>query len=111
MVPLILDMKNWQGGLANFEEETGSDRVGRFARVQRTIDGWQLPSLSASVARFSGTALPEAERIVLTEVNLEPEGDAHLRLDLSAWREVSAEHVAASANDDADFVVRVLERA
>lgn len=53
--------------------------------------------------------LPEAERIVLTEVDLEPEGDAHLRLDLSAWREVSAEHVAASANDDADFVVRVLE--
>jgi dihydrofolate reductase len=54
---------------------------------------------------------PEAERIVLTQVNLAPEGDAHLRLDLSVWREVSAEYVAASANDDADFVVRVLERA
>lgn len=55
--------------------------------------------------------LPQAERIVLTEVDLAPEGDAHLRLDLSDWREVSAEHVAASANDDASFVVRVLERA
>lgn len=62
-------------------------------------------------AQLYEALLPEAERIVLTEVNLEPEGDAHLRLDLSAWRETSAERVAASANDDADFVVRVLERA
>jgi hypothetical protein len=51
-----------------------------------------------------------ADRIVLTEVNLEPEGDASLKLDLSHWREVSSEHVAAGPNDDADFVVRVLER-
>jgi dihydrofolate reductase len=62
-------------------------------------------------AQLYEALLPEAERIVLTEVNLEPEGDAYLRLDLSDWREVSAERVAASANDDADFTVRVLERA
>ena len=62
-------------------------------------------------AQLYEALLPQAERIVLTEVDLAPEGDAHLRLDLSAWREVRAERVAASANDDADFVVRVLERA
>lgn len=54
---------------------------------------------------------PQADRIVLTEVNLEPEGDARLELDLSQWREVSREDVAAGPKDDADFVVRTLERA
>ncbi|MDQ8037518.1 MAG: adenylate/guanylate cyclase domain-containing protein [Pedobacter sp.] len=65
MVPLVLDMKNWQGGLANFEEEKGSDRVGRFGRVQKNIEGWQLPSLAASIARYSGSPLPEQRRIRL----------------------------------------------
>jgi dihydrofolate reductase len=61
-------------------------------------------------AELFNAVLPEARRIVLTEVNLEPQGDAHLHLDLDAWREVSRENVAAGPNDDADFVVRVLER-
>ena len=51
-----------------------------------------------------------ADRIVLTEVNLAPEGDARLALDLSAWTEVSREHVARGEKDDADFLVRVLQR-
>ncbi|MEZ6024345.1 MAG: dihydrofolate reductase [Hyphomonadaceae bacterium] len=61
-------------------------------------------------AQLYDATLPFADRIVLTEVNLAPEGDAVLALDLSSWREVSREDVAAGPNDDADFVVRVLER-
>ena len=61
-------------------------------------------------AQLYGALLPEAERIVLTEVNLAPQGDARLELDLSQWREVSREDVAAGAKDDAGFSVRVLER-
>lgn len=61
-------------------------------------------------AQLYNAVLPQADRINLTEVNLEPEGDAHLNLDLSQWREVSRENVAAGPNDDADFVVRILER-
>lgn len=61
-------------------------------------------------AQLFNDTLPLADRIVLTEVNLAPEGDAFLTLDLSQWREVSAEHVARGEKDDADFVVRVLER-
>jgi dihydrofolate reductase len=61
-------------------------------------------------AQLYRETLPHADRIVLTEVNLEPQGDARLDLDLSQWREVSREHVAAGPKDDADFVVRVLER-
>jgi dihydrofolate reductase len=61
-------------------------------------------------AELYNAVLPRADRIILTEVNLSPEGDAHLNLDLSNWREISREAVAAGPNDDADFVVRVLER-
>ncbi len=62
-------------------------------------------------AQIYQATLPKADRIILTEVNLSPEGDARLSLDLSAWREVSREHVEQGPRDDADFVVRVLERA
>lgn len=61
-------------------------------------------------AQLYNAVLAQADRIVLTEVNLEPEGEAHLKLDLSQWREVSRENVAAGPSDDADFVVRILER-
>lgn len=62
-------------------------------------------------AQLYNAVLPEVDRIVLTEVNLAPGGDARLSLDLSQWREVHHEDVAAGPNDDADFAVRVLERA
>jgi dihydrofolate reductase len=61
-------------------------------------------------AQLFNAVLPQAERIVLTEVNLAPQGDALLELDLAGWREVSREHVERGPKDDADFVVRVLER-
>lgn len=61
-------------------------------------------------AQLYAATLPFADCIVLTEVNLEPEGDAFLRFDRSQWREVSAEHVERGPKDDADFVVRRLEK-
>ncbi len=61
-------------------------------------------------AHLFEVTLPMADRILLTEVNLEPAGDTHLRFDLAHWREVSREDVAAGPNDDANFTVRLLER-
>jgi dihydrofolate reductase len=61
-------------------------------------------------AQLYEATLPLADRIVLTEVNLEPQGDAFLNLDLTDWREISREHVERGEKDDSDFVVRVLER-
>ena len=61
-------------------------------------------------AQLYEAMLAIADRIILTEVNLEPSGDARLALDLAAWREISREHVERGEKDDADFVVRVLER-
>jgi dihydrofolate reductase len=97
----------------------------------RADGGWSYTSLDAMIAAGRAMAnesgvdeacviggaqifeavLPQADRIVLTEVNLEPAGDTHLRFDLTQWREVSCEQVARGEKDDADFTVRVLERA
>jgi dihydrofolate reductase len=56
--------------------------------------------------------LPLAQRIRLTEVALEPDGDAYFpALDPGQWVETSREAVAAGPNDECGFVVRVLDRA
>lgn len=52
-----------------------------------------------------------ADRVVLTEVELMPEGDAFFPpLDPGKWKEVSREAPARGPKDDARFVVKVLER-
>lgn len=96
----------------------------------RAEGGWSFTDLNAMVAAGRAMAkesgvedacviggaqifdvlMPQADRIVLTEVNLEPPGDTHLHFDLSQWREISREHVGRGEKDDADFTVRVLER-
>lgn len=63
LVPLILAPENWQGGLINFETDT--DQHGRHARLFHSIAGWKLPSLTASLAKYSGTSLPSSDRIRL----------------------------------------------
>jgi dihydrofolate reductase len=55
--------------------------------------------------------LPMADRLYLTEVDLEPEGDVFFPpLDRKAWRETSRETHARTEGDDAGFELRVLDR-
>jgi dihydrofolate reductase len=55
--------------------------------------------------------LPLADRLYLTEVDLEPEGDVLFPpLDLTQWREMSRETHSRAEGDDAGFVLRVLDR-
>lgn len=88
---------------------TDLDAMLAAARAMALVSGVEEACVIGG-AQLYNAVLPLADRIVLTEVKLAPEGDAHLTLDLSAWREVSREDVAAGPNDDVDFVVRVLER-
>lgn len=56
--------------------------------------------------------LPLADRLYLTEVDLEPEGDVRFpAVDFSQWRVVETPEVVRGEKDEADFVVRVWERA
>jgi adenylate cyclase len=63
LVPLVLDPKNWQGGLINFEAD--ADGSGRHAALHKSVAGWSLPALAAAVAAYSGATLPAADRIRL----------------------------------------------
>jgi dihydrofolate reductase len=49
-----------------------------------------------------------AERLYLTEVDAEPEGDITLNLDLADWREISREDYPADDRNDHAFAHRVL---
>lgn len=99
---------------ANFKAEdawlfTDLSAMLAAGRAMAEADGVEEVCVIGGAQLYDAT-LPQADRIVLTEVNLTPEGDARLSLDLSGWREVSREAVARGEKDDADFVVRVLER-
>ena len=63
LVPNVLDPVNWQGGLINFEADR--DGIGRHHRIWTDLGGWRMPSMAASVARYSGTPLPDLDRFRL----------------------------------------------
>ena len=55
--------------------------------------------------------LDRADRLVLSEVDLAPEGDAFFpEIDMNSWREVSRHTPPRGEKDDASFTVRTLER-
>lgn len=55
--------------------------------------------------------LDRADRIVLSEVDLAPDGDAFFPdIDMSQWREVSRKMPPRGEKDEAAFIVRILER-
>lgn len=55
--------------------------------------------------------LPRADRVVLTEVDLAPNGDARFPdLDPAIWRETARTAHERGPKDDAAFIVRTLDR-
>jgi dihydrofolate reductase len=55
--------------------------------------------------------LPVADRLVITQVDLQPEGDATFPpIDRGVWKEVSRSEHPAGPGDDASFTVLVYER-
>ena len=56
-------------------------------------------------------ALPLADRLYITEVDAEVEGDAFFpQFDESNWREISNTPYQMNEDNDHDFVIRMLER-
>lgn len=55
--------------------------------------------------------MPRADRIYLTEVDLEVQGDTYFpALDPAHWKEVGREKIARGEKDDAAFMIRTLDR-
>lgn len=80
------------------------------AREQAEDDGASEVCVIGGNALFQ-LALPKANRLYLTEVEADPEGDVHFpAFDESAWTEVHREAHPAGEKDDHPFVFRILER-
>lgn len=80
------------------------------ARRQARIDGVDEVCIIGGAQIYAETR-QRADRIYLTEVDAEPEGDARLApFDPVKWREVHCEAFPAGEKDDHAFTFRVLER-
>jgi dihydrofolate reductase len=80
------------------------------ARAQAKADGVAEVCVIGG-AQIYHESLPVADRLYLTEVDADPEGDAHFPdPDPSIWREISAERREAGEGDDHAWTIRVLER-
>ena len=97
------------------------DAVGAqvFADLELALEAARGAAVEAGVdeicliggAQLYRDLLDRTDRIYLTEVDLEPEGDARFpALDPVQWREVSAQRVDAAPGDDAGFTLRILDR-
>jgi dihydrofolate reductase len=82
-----------------------------IAREQAAEDGVGEVCVIGGADLFA-LALSRAQRIYLTEVDGDPEGDVSMpALDETGWIEVSREAVPAGPDDEYATVFRVLERA
>ncbi len=56
-------------------------------------------------------ALPVTDRMYITEVHLQPEGDTHFPdYDPAEWEETKSEFHKAAEGESADYTIRVLDR-
>jgi len=82
-----------------------------IAREHAAEDGKDEVCIIGGADLFA-VALPRAQRIYLTEVEGEPEGDVTMPpVDEAGWREVSRETAPPGPDDEFATVFRVLERA
>ena len=118
-------------------ESIGRPLPGRANIVITRSHGWSVDGasvvnsldealrLAADIAALDGTdelmviggaeiytnAIPLAQRLYLTQVHADVEGDARLpEIDWSRWREVSRERFAASEDNPYDYSFVVFER-
>ena len=127
--PIIMGRKTWDSlprkplpGRANFvisRSVSAAAGASVFADVGACLDEARGAAIEAGVdevcliggAQLYADLLPKVDRIYLTEVDLEPKGDAGFpALSPDDWREVSAEAVEPADGDDAGFTLRVLDR-
>jgi dihydrofolate reductase len=126
---VLMGRKTWESlpkkplpGRANLVLTRDARYVAEGARVFASLDAMLAAARAIAQAdgvdeicvigggRLYEVTLPVADRIILTEVDLTPDGDARFPALGAEWREISSEHVTRGPKDDADFVVRVMER-
>ena len=127
--PVIMGRKTWDSlprkplpGRANLVVSRtlpGAEGAQVFCDLEEAVSAARREAQATGVdeicliggARLYAALLDRTRRIYLTEVDLEPEGDAYFPdIDPKAWREVRCERVDPGPRDEAGFTLRVLER-
>ncbi len=127
--PVVMGRKTWESlpkkplpGRANYVVSAtlpGVEGAQVFADAQEALDAAMREAGRSGVeevcliggARLYADLLERTQRIYLTQIDLEPEGDARFpELAPDQWREVSSERVEPGERDDAGFTIKVLER-
>jgi dihydrofolate reductase len=127
--PVIMGRKTWDSlprkplpGRANIvvsRKLTALEGADVFASADAAVGAARAIAAqggASEVCLIGGAALyeallPQTDRIYLTQVDMEPEGEAFFpALDPAGWREVSTQRFAAQTGDDAGFTLKVLER-
>jgi len=127
--PVIMGRKTWESlpkkplpGRANYVISAtlpGVEGAQVFADAEEALEAATREAQRAGVdevcliggAQLYADLLERTQRLYLTEVDLEPQGDARFpALDPDAWRLVRSERVEPGARDDAGFTVKVLDR-
>jgi dihydrofolate reductase len=127
--PVLMGRRTWESlpralpGRANIVVSRNSGLRARGAHIHSDLDA--AIAAAGAMAAASGQdeiciiggaalyaeTLPRADRIVLTEVDLEPAGDARFPpFDETAFRETARLPLPRTEKDDADALVRVLDR-
>lgn len=127
--PIIMGRKTWESigrplpGRSNIVITRDPSYVAEGVKIVRTLE--EAISLAASIALIDGAneavviggaqiyalALPLAQRLYMTQVHAEVEGDAFFpQFDLTQWEELGREDFSASGPNPYDYSFVVLER-
>ena len=127
--PIIMGRKTWESigrplpGRTNIVITRDAAFHAEGVRVVQTLE--QALALAEKICLIDGAdeavviggaqiyalALPLADRLYLTQVHADVEGDAHFPpLDLTLWRELGREDFAAQAPNPYDYSFLILER-
>ena len=89
---------------------TSLDEAITFATEIATRDG-QDEVMIVGGAQIYKLAFPHADRLYLTEVDIEPKGDAYFpEFDRTTWIETTREFITASTKDESNYVLVVLDK-
>lgn len=124
--PLIMGRKTWDSlprkplpGRPNIVVTRKQGFAAPGAEVVSSVDEALVAAKrhgGAEIAVIGGAEIfsqlmNRADRLYLTEVDLEPEGDTFFTgFDPQQWREVAREEPVKGPNDSASFVMRTLDR-
>ena len=88
---------------------TFSDGLARACHLARKSDTDEVMVIGGG--QIYARAMEQAQRIYLTEILLEVDGDTRFGpIESSEWEEISREHHAAGEHDSADYAFVVFER-